>query len=92
MFRSKTSVLFVLFALYCGAAMSHDCSENYPGWGCVNGYCCIKCEIPVPFVTGAWCYSSKADYSQSFQYIPCKSNGECPNSADTRCAGACGVI
>lgn len=58
------------------------------GWryGCHKGYCWANC-VAISLISGEWCYTSKSDHTQSYEYVKCTDIKDC--KSDWKCASAC---
>ncbi len=89
MFNTKSIILFVVVGVLCGTAMSNVCREDYPGYGCFEGYCCIRCDFPIAsFFSNGYCWTSASNSHLAGDYIKCKDNRDCL-PGHNRCAAVC---
>lgn len=90
MFSSQSVILFVVVAaVFCGTATSNVCKEDYPGYGCYNGYCCLRCDFPgASFFANGYCWASASNKHLGGDYMPCTDNSQC-SYANDRCAAVC---
>lgn len=85
-FQPKIVLAIAVLVLCCFSFQTVNGRETF---GCHKGYCWSYCSAFSAVEYSEWCYTTKT-HSQSYQYVPCKSQDDCEHY--WHCGGPCASI